>query len=305
MFESVDLNLSRRWESLQEVIRSDGVRGGEHVGTSLIHTYVYTLVCWHWFSEVIGNDNWDSPEIATTASAAVSFAVAWGAQSVIKEELTKAGADDSIEIVQWTPEENPLSKNPTQGLSTRSFLPGSRIDGFDLGWDFWYTKLSKLSVLHVVRFLDALGSKVTLCNPQPKKRRTIEECVPLRCCFEEINPDESILQVFQQPFRKSAIFKFSRESIQAMYNIDLCHVTLHDSHEANLVYLSKMPGPEMAMERERERNDEIGGTGCHQNRMDEFWKPSTVRLHTDAISVSYACPHWMLFWIRHRGHFGL
>lgn len=56
-----------------------------------------------------------------------------GAQSVIKEELTKAGADDSIELVQWTPEENPLSKNPTQGMSTRSFLPGSRIDGFDLG----------------------------------------------------------------------------------------------------------------------------------------------------------------------------
>lgn len=56
-----------------------------------------------------------------------------GAQSVIKEELTKAGADDSIELAQWTPEENPLSKNPTQGMSTRSFLPGSRIDGFDLG----------------------------------------------------------------------------------------------------------------------------------------------------------------------------
>lgn len=52
---------------------------------------------------------------------------------MIKEELTKAGADDSIELVQWTPEENPLSKNPTQGLSTRSFLPGSGIGGFDLG----------------------------------------------------------------------------------------------------------------------------------------------------------------------------
>ena len=70
------------------------------------------------------------------------------------------------------------------------------------------------------------SGRFRLCNPQPKKRRTIEECFPLRCCFEEINPDESILQVFQQPFRKSAIFKFSRESIQAMYNMDWCHVTL-------------------------------------------------------------------------------
>lgn len=60
-----------------------------------------------------------------------------GAQSVIKEELTKAGADDSIEIVQWTPEENPLSKNPNldkkSTQSTRAFLPGNKIDGFDLG----------------------------------------------------------------------------------------------------------------------------------------------------------------------------
>ena len=56
---------------------------------------------------------------------------------MIKEELTKAGADDSIEIVQWTPEENPLSKNPNldkkSTQSTRTFLPGNKIDGFDLG----------------------------------------------------------------------------------------------------------------------------------------------------------------------------
>ena len=52
---------------------------------------------------------------------------------MIKEELTKAGADDSIELVQWTAEENPLSKNPTQDTSARSFLPGNRIGGFDLG----------------------------------------------------------------------------------------------------------------------------------------------------------------------------
>ncbi len=58
---------------------------------------------------------------------------ATGAQKVITQELLKAGADDSIELVNWEPDPNPKSFNPNRDV--KSSMPFSPINkGFNLGW---------------------------------------------------------------------------------------------------------------------------------------------------------------------------
>lgn len=58
---------------------------------------------------------------------------ATGAQKVIKQELLEAGADDSIELVNWEPDPNPKSFNPNTDV--KSSMPFSPINkGFNLGW---------------------------------------------------------------------------------------------------------------------------------------------------------------------------
>jgi len=55
-----------------------------------------------------------------------------GAQKVIKQELLEAGADDSIELVNWEPDPNPKSFNPNADV--KSSMPFSPINkGFNLG----------------------------------------------------------------------------------------------------------------------------------------------------------------------------
>lgn len=55
-----------------------------------------------------------------------------GAQKVIKQELLEAGADDSIELVNWEPDPNPKSFNPNTDV--KSSMPFSPINkGFNLG----------------------------------------------------------------------------------------------------------------------------------------------------------------------------